>query len=131
MREIKFRAWDNLNKKWMLGYDYKNLGGFSMVGEVMMFGEYEKMLNSFSLKDLDKIVIEQFTGLFDKNGVEIYEGDIVTGTYYKFGQKYNFTGEVKYVITAFKVVGAKSYNGMHQELNSIYEIIGNIHTQKP
>jgi uncharacterized phage protein (TIGR01671 family) len=114
MREIKFRAWDAAANEMLHMPITGNFGLHRFFGYIP-----------------ENAPIMQFTGLFDKNGIEIFEGDIVTGTYYQFGQKYSFTGEVKYVITAFKVVGTKSYNGMHQELNSIYEIIGNIHTQKP
>jgi len=62
VREIKYRGWDNANKKMI--YDIRLLFANSLND---CFEEYEECgLN-----------IMQYTGLHDKNGKEIYEGDVV------------------------------------------------------
>lgn len=67
MRTIKFRAWDKGENKWLLGYEYPNLGGFSMLGETMMMGEYTNLISSYFPNRIKDIVLMQFTGLLDKN----------------------------------------------------------------
>lgn len=106
MREIKFRAWDDENG---------------------CFITHERLLNIASYEDLFCMKLMQYTGKKDKNGVEIYEGDIVITT------SNALTGKWKHKIfkIEFKEInclaGAK-YMGFDFQFNvDEVEVIGNIY----
>ncbi len=62
MREIKFRQWDSIRRVW-----YTDIGA---VGDGMW--------NGFPYVSWELYPIMQYTGLKDRNGKEIYEGDILS-----------------------------------------------------
>lgn len=118
MREIKFRAWDKINKEW------NNTFLFDKDGKIFASGrDYEDGINTFNLE------LMQFTGLLDKNGKEIYEGDIVEWKYLQTWHK----NEVRWVGGGFVVTtsGFKDDLNEPQDLSLVSilncEIIGNIY----
>lgn len=71
MREIKFRAWDNATKSLIQPEDksiYLYLNGSLSQNQVWCTND---------------LILLQYTGLKDKNGKEIYEGDVVKSGNYK------------------------------------------------
>ena len=94
-REIKFRAWDTEYREWREDFTIQADG----------------KVHDIDGNETGTIVLMQFTGLKDKNGKEIYEGDIVKSA--------DGVGEVKWR------GGAWGYSNVMW--NEKYEVIGNIY----
>jgi uncharacterized phage protein (TIGR01671 family) len=103
-REIKFRAWDGKN------FIYSENVTGSYWGDIILDGAGPEY------------VIQQYTGLRDKNGKEIYEGDIVQ---YKYPCSDYFIGKIYFKDGSFRL-----HDSYIDDVETELEIIGNIYEHK-
>jgi len=111
MRDIKFRAWNIEDSEMFVNvhrqYDWN----------ILQAESFYELIND------KNIILMQYTGLKDKNGKEIYEGDIVK----------NEHGHINFIVYSdfsmrFHTNGY--YGGGVKFYNQINEIIGNIYENK-
>ena len=114
MRDIKFRVWD--------GEKIVSISRALFNDSVCVQHNRD---DGFDIEPtFDSVVLMQFTGLKDKNGVDIYEGDILSNK--MINPK---LGEVIYRKDGFNLKAIKNFACMYESLdvNSCDVVIGNIY----
>lgn len=125
MREIKFRAWDKTENRMARNVEELKFNSKGIYAVVLNHLGFEMRRRA---KDVE---LMQYTGLKDRNGKEIFEGDIA------FHRDYECSGYVVFsddeLAFAFLVITGSNNKGPTTEFEWLYdyadglEIIGNIH----
>jgi uncharacterized phage protein (TIGR01671 family) len=117
-RIIKFRVWDDANQKM---YHQNNDGVFEIMGQTVWVGA-----RFFGLQ-AKRFTIEQFTGLYDKNKKEIFEGDIVKSRWRDCGKPDKTDYET--CVVEYHNEGEKARFTDFYSINgdNDIQVIGNIH----
>lgn len=117
MREILFRGFNKKNNQWLYGFYLRNRGAHFVCPDEFAVGK------SWEDYEVDPYTVGQYTGLLDKNGTKIFEGDIIDFTNVDYPDC-----EIIYDNGAFVCNEIGEDNIVCElHLRLVNEVIGNIH----
>ena len=124
-RTIKFRGKSADNGKWITGYYYHECGNTYIVEDRQSLSETSRNVPYVVIPE----TVGQFTGLLDKDGKEIYEGDILHTITFGFNPE-EYTAIILYRNCSFQLSNGRNlfYFGQ-SDLTKMDDtiVIGNIH----
>lgn len=122
MRQFKFRVWSKEENSYLQNYDGDNF--FDYDGKLLDLGWFIKCAED---PEDGRFIVEQWTGLVDSEGKDIYEGDIVECLNHKVIDKYRVGYDETYGEYALYYEGQDAVMMIY---NSLYvescKIVGNI-----